>query len=211
VSRGFTNRPDLSILWLAVSAVPMAVWLSGVIPRYHREPPRRLRSIWLVSSAAWAAVILLALWHREVSWATGLGFGVTVPAIGALMAIDLTEHRLPRHISYATLIILFPLLALSQLVGLLAGGLGMVAAVGVLVLVTRGSMGIGDLHFAPLLGVMVGWFDPRQVVIAILVAVVAGGIVAAGMLISTPGRSGQMMPFGPFLTLGVAIAILRSS
>jgi prepilin signal peptidase PulO-like enzyme (type II secretory pathway) len=188
----------------------MAIWLTGIIPRYHCAPARRISALWVLSSTVWAGVLLLALWHREISWATGLGFGVTVPAIGALMAIDLAEHRLPRQISYVTLLILLPFLSLSQPVGLIAGGLGMAAAVGMLVLATRGSLGIGDLHFAPLLGVMVGWFDPWQVVIALLAAVFSGGIVAAGMLISTPRRVGRVMPFGPFLTFGVAVAILQS-
>jgi leader peptidase (prepilin peptidase) / N-methyltransferase len=188
----------------------MAIWLTGAIPRYRGEPARPISALWIMSSTVWAGVMLLALWHREISWATGLGFGVTVPAIGALMAIDLAEHRLPRQISYATLLIVLPLLSLSQPIGLIAGGLGMVAAVGVLMLATRGSLGIGDLHFAPLLGVMVGWFDPGQVIIALLAAVFSGGIVAAGLLISPPRRVGRVMPFGPFLTFGVAVAILQS-
>ena len=68
-----------------------------------------------------------------------------------------------------------------------------------------GGMGMGDLKLGAMLGAFLGW---RLGLFALFVAVMAGGVVAAGLLLA--GRKGRKdaVPFGPFLALGGATALL---
>jgi leader peptidase (prepilin peptidase)/N-methyltransferase len=189
----------------------MTLWLAGLVPGYHGGAPRRLYFWWALGSLVWLGLLLIALRTREMTWATSLGFGVTVPAIGALFALDLVDQRLPRRISYTTLGILFPLIAVSEMLGPLLGAIAMVSTVGIFALLAQGSLGYGDLHLAPLLGVIIGWFDPRQVLMAAVVSAISGGAVASWLLITRRRRRNSLVPFGPFMLLGAAVAILEVS
>lgn len=68
-----------------------------------------------------------------------------------------------------------------------------------------GGMGMGDMKLGAMLGAFLGW---RLGLFALFVAVVAGGVMAAGLLLA--GRKGRKdaVPFGPFLALGGATALL---
>jgi leader peptidase (prepilin peptidase)/N-methyltransferase len=68
-----------------------------------------------------------------------------------------------------------------------------------------GGMGYGDPMLSAMLGAFLGW---RLGLFALLVAVLVGGLVGAGLLLT--GRKGRKdpMPFGPFLALGGATALL---
>ena len=68
-----------------------------------------------------------------------------------------------------------------------------------------GGMGMGDMKLGAMLGAFLGW---RLGLFALFVAVMAGGVVAAGLLLA--GRKGRKdaVPFGPFLALGGAAALL---
>ena len=68
-----------------------------------------------------------------------------------------------------------------------------------------GGMGMGDMKLSAMLGAFLGW---RLGLFALFVAVMAGGVVAAGLLLA--GRKGRKdaVPFGPFLALGGATALL---
>ncbi len=186
----------------------MTIWLAGLVPGYHHGAPRKIAQYWIIGSVAWCGLLMVALQTREVSWVTWLGFGVTIPAIGALFALDLVVQRLPRRISYTTMAILWPLISLSEPLGPILGAIAMVSTVGIFALLAQGSLGYGDLHLAPLLGVIIGWFDPRQVLMAAVVSALSGGAVAVWLLVTKRRRRSSLVPFGPFLMLGVAVAIL---
>lgn len=68
-----------------------------------------------------------------------------------------------------------------------------------------GGMGMGDMKLSAMLGAFLGW---RLGLFALFVAVMVGGVVAAGLLLT--GRKGRKdaLPFGPFLALGGATALL---
>ena len=67
------------------------------------------------------------------------------------------------------------------------------------------GMGMGDVKLAAVMGLYLG----SAVAPAILVAVLAGTIVGAGLLISRgSGARKAAVPFGPFLALGGVIGLL---
>ena len=79
------------------------------------------------------------------------------------------------------------------------GGFFLIAAV----LYPRG-MGIGDVKLAGMLGLYLG----RAVAPAILIALVAGVVLAAAIIARKGAKEGRKtaVPFGPFLALGGVIA-----
>ncbi len=121
--------------------------------------------------------------------------------------IDLDHQIIPDAIT-------LPGTALGLLANLATGGvpwleslLGIVAGGGlflVIILASRGGMGGGDLKLAAMLGAFLGW---KVLLLSVLVAVLAGGVVAIALLAS--GRSGRKdpIPFGPFLAGGGLVGL----
>jgi len=73
-----------------------------------------------------------------------------------------------------------------------------------LVLIYPGAMGLGDVTLAAYVGLLAGY--PR-VLICLFVAVLAGGLAAAVLLISGRGNRKTFMPYAPYLALGGALAL----
>jgi leader peptidase (prepilin peptidase) / N-methyltransferase len=94
---------------------------------------------------------------------------------------------------------------LDRLIGTLAGAgfLYLVLFYGG-VLYGQDAMGEGDLNLIALVGAFLGW---RAVVITILVACLAGSTVGIALILSRRLERRQHIPFGPFLSLGAAIAL----
>jgi leader peptidase (prepilin peptidase)/N-methyltransferase len=83
---------------------------------------------------------------------------------------------------------------------LLGGGL----FVAVIVL-SRGGMGGGDLKLGAMLGAFLGW---KALLVALFAAVVLGGLSAVALLASGKLARRDAIPFGPFLAVGGALALL---
>lgn len=72
--------------------------------------------------------------------------------------------------------------------------------------VTKGNgFGFGDVKLAPSLGLLMGF--PRTLV-GIFLAFVVGAVLAVILLTLGKKKFGQTIPFGPFLVLGTAVALL---
>jgi leader peptidase (prepilin peptidase) / N-methyltransferase len=89
----------------------------------------------------------------------------------------------------------------DSVIGALAAG-GLFFAI---ILASGGGMGGGDMKLAAMLGAFLGW---QLTLVAIFLAVVGGGAVAIAVL--GAGRVGRKdpIPFGPFLAVGGAAALL---
>lgn len=69
----------------------------------------------------------------------------------------------------------------------------------------RKGMGYGDVKFAAVLGLVLGW--PR-VFVGILSSFVLGAIVGVTLILMGKKRFGQTVPFGPFMVLGMVVALV---
>ncbi len=129
-------------------------------------------------------------------------------ALLAITAIDLVHQIIPDVITLPGI--------LSGVIANLATGrvpwlesvLGIVVGGGiflVIILASRGGMGGGDMKLGAMLGAFLGW---KLGLLAILLGVLSGGVVALCLLIL--GRKGrkEAIPFGPFLALGGAVTFL---
>ena len=132
---------------------------------------------------------------------------VTYPAlllVGLVaLAVTLTHYRLPWAIFFAGsgFTAVFNNFILCALAGGLCGALLLLLVVAL----SKGGMGMGDVVLAGLLGLMVGF---PLVFIALFLSILAGGIIAAALLISRRKKRREMMPFGPFLCLGGIVTLL---
>ena len=147
---------------------------------------------------------------------TALTFGFFVSAGMRRALIDLDTHLLPRRIVYRAMALSLPLLVIASFVdqngsvgSMLLGGFTMWVVIQVCEVLSRGGIGKGDVAFAGFLGLYVGWESFTNVFIALVAAFVAGGVIAAVLLISRRATRSTRFAFGPFPFFGALFAVLR--
>jgi leader peptidase (prepilin peptidase) / N-methyltransferase len=133
--------------------------------------------------------------------------GALLSALIVVMAIDLQLQLIPDVITIPGIVV--GLLAnivtghvpwLESLIGLVgAGGLFLM-----IILVSGGGMGGGDMKLAAMLGAFLGW---KALLVALFVAIVLGGVVAIALLTLRLRRRKDPVPFGPFLAVGGAMGL----
>jgi leader peptidase (prepilin peptidase)/N-methyltransferase len=122
-------------------------------------------------------------------------------------ATDLLAYRVPNAVTYPAII---GALAVGMIIngadrfdvafgGLLAGGVLFVPAI-----ITGGAMGMGDVKLALFIGFALGL---SLVVPAMLLMAIAGGIVAAVLLITRLRGKGDPIPYAPFIA-GAALFVM---
>ncbi len=129
-------------------------------------------------------------------------------ALVAITAIDLSHQIIPDVITLPG--ILAGVVAnlatgwvswLESLLGIAVGG-GIFL---VIILASRGGMGGGDMKLGAMLGAFLGW---KLGLVALLLGVLTGGVVALCLLILRRKGRKEAIPFGPFLALGGAVTCL---
>ncbi len=83
-------------------------------------------------------------------------------------------------------------------------GLGLLLAI---VLISRGGMGWGDVKMAILIGIVTGYL----ILVALLMSVILGGLVAGSLLLLKIKKRKESIPFGPFLSLATIVTLLWGS
>ncbi len=160
-----------------------------------------------------ALFVAMAARFRD-SWET-IAFCVLAAGLLALTVIDLRTTRLPRQISYTTLLLGAPLLVVAALVRdeprriatMVAGALIALVFMFVVYAASRGGMGDGDVRLAPLLGAYLGWLGLPFVPVGLFLGFLAGSLVGvAAMVVGRAGRK-TALPFGPFLAFGTVLAV----
>jgi len=129
-------------------------------------------------------------------------------ALVAITGIDLDHQIIPDVITIpgivagaALSIAIHPARWLDTLLGVALGG----GVFFVIILVSRGGMGGGDMKLGAMMGAFLGW---KLALLAILLGVFAGGAVAVVLLSRGSHGRKDPVPFGPFLALGAVISLL---
>jgi prepilin signal peptidase PulO-like enzyme (type II secretory pathway) len=200
----------------AAAAVGVAFTLIGA-------GAERLASVWPTEEASRRApgirTLLLGL-------AAGLAGGAiawrsTLPAYAlavhllilamlvVLTATDLEQRRLPSLLLDALIVVAALFVLFNPQVGWLdaiIGGAVAVAFMGVLGLVVRGGVALGDLYLVGPIGLILGW---PSIFVAVFAAGLLSAVVSALLLLSRRAGLKTYIPFGPFLVAGMVIALLR--
>ena len=173
-----------------------------------------VKTWWLVGSiSAFGALAIPTLGIASTSlgsvvWAA---WGATAGVVGPLLAIDITTRRLPRQLSLPAFGIVVVLLTAANGPAGWNGpiiGAGVMTSITVLLrLLSRGSLGLGDVLVSPLLGAALGWFDPLLVAGAWVMTAAVGGVVALVGLARGKNRA-AVIAYGPALFAGSAVALV---
>jgi len=190
------------------------LWLRGRC-RYCRAPiPRRV--LWV--EIATAALFGLAYWQY--------GLSIELPIIlfyislfMVILVIDLEHGLILNKIVYPALVValllsIFFTIFLPQ-VGIvpniaraaIGGGIGFVVFF-LIVIVSRGGMGFGDVKLAALIGLTTGF---PLVVVALLMGMILGGLAAVILLGFKIKKRKEAIPFGPFLAVAAIATLLWGS
>lgn len=129
--------------------------------------------------------------------------------------VDASTRRLPLSISHLTAIVLAATTLLdtpSKVLSITTGALAMTVVSLVLTRLTRGSLGRGDVHFSPMLGLVIGWSSPwpdlpAAVITMWLITTVSGALVTLGGIALRRLNRGSTIPYGPFMALGTLIVM----
>lgn len=82
-------------------------------------------------------------------------------------------------------------------------------AVSVLLLIiaflSNGGMGGGDIKLMAAAGLFLGW---KLIVLSLMIASIVGAIISVGLLVLKKADRKSMVPFGPFLSIGIIISAL---
>ena len=164
----------------------------------------RIRT-WLVWVLAWLLGWLAYLGTER--WAEGLLLAGLSWFFLAVAVID-CEQRLVLNcmlLPAAPLILLGQWLAGGpQLASALLGGVAGFGCFLVLALLQPGSLGMGDVKLAGVVGLAVGITDLG---LALVVAVCAGGLASLLVLIRSGFRRGQTIAYAPYLVIGAWTAL----
>lgn len=203
----------------SIDMVPVLsyVWLRGKCRHCKAAIPFRVVLAESVTGALFLAVFLLN------------GFGVDFVVLSACLSllvvislIDL-EHGLILDVMVFPSIVLLLLLApfwseigfprsflgdeslIAALANSSLSGLGAFLAFLVVALVNPAGMGGGDVKFAAVLGVMLGF---PSILIAIWLSAIGGGLIAIGLILARRKTRKDSIPFGPFMAIGAAAALI---
>ena len=133
---------------------------------------------------------------------------VLLATLVVVTAIDLQHQLIPDVITLPGILVgLVANLAighvswLDSVIGIVVGG-GLFL---VIILVSRGGMGGGDMKLGAMLGAFLGW---KALLFALFAAIVLGGVVGVAVLVAGLRGRKDPIPFGPFLAAGGAMALL---
>ncbi len=174
-----------------------------------------LRVLWVEAGCGLFTAFLF--WYRGITLETG--FIALYSYIFILIAIIDLDHKLILNkIVYPSLIvalIIAPFFIKNDILNAGIAGSGIVnaligGAVGFVFLlvpaiVIPGGMGFGDVKMAALIGLATGF---AEVIVAILGAIILGGLTAMALLILRLKKRKEGIPFGPFLSLAAIVTLL---
>ena len=180
-------------------------------------------------------------WPSWVSWWPVLSLVLLWPALGAVLAprlgwsavpaylllawlsvvlvwIDADVHRLPNGLTYPAYPAMLGLLLLASAVqgdrrwvGALVG-MGVLGVLfGLLWLVSRGQVGLGDLKWSGVIGLSLGWLGADALVVGTMATFLLGGVWAVVLLLFRGASRSTPLAYGPAMCAGAFVAVLSGA
>jgi leader peptidase (prepilin peptidase)/N-methyltransferase len=203
--------PLIAVVAMAFAALGGAAErLASVWPEdeaSRRAPGPRTVALALAAGAAGGAVV----WRSALPWwATAIHL-VMLALLVVLSATDLEQRRLP-HLALDPLVVLGVAFVFvnpsTDLAAAAIGGVGVVAFLGLLGLVVRGGVALGDLYLVLPMGLTLGW---PAIFAAVFVGAVLSAVTSLALLATRRVSLGSYIPFGPFLVAGYVITLIRDT
>jgi leader peptidase (prepilin peptidase) / N-methyltransferase len=205
-----SHCPDCKARLSALDMIPVASWL--FLGGKCRHCGKRISPRYLFVELLTGLLFLLCWWKLP-------GWRLLTPALlltSVLVAsafIDAEQSIIPNGIvlfgavaGAACVIITGRPSWQDAIFGGLAGAVPLMAIDVISRLILRkDGMGGGDVKLMAMAGLFLGW---RAALLALVLAVVAGGAAGAGLLVARKLKRGDYFPFGPFLAAGVFASLL---
>ncbi|MFQ6605054.1 MAG: prepilin peptidase [Fidelibacterota bacterium] len=159
--------------------------------------------------------LMFYLTYREVGLTADLfAYAIFISIVIAITFIDVDHQIIPNNLLLVGIIPgLWPwarsgFMDSSYIIGALSLGLGFyaIAVLGQLAF-RKEAMGMGDVKYAALMGLILGW---QGGLIAIALAFFSAAMIILGLMVIGKASVGQRIPFGPYLSLGCIIALFWS-
>ena len=176
--------------------------------RYCRAPiPRRV--LWVEIGTGVLFAYLFWLYGLSIELAVAVFFS---SLFIVLMVIDLGHGLILNKVVYpamAVALLTSAFLFQSEIVPDIksstnGGGIGLVLFL-LIVLISRGGMGWGDVKLAALIGLVTGF---PLVFVALFLAVTLGGLTAVVLLLLKIKKRKEGIPFAPFLSIAAVVTLL---
>ncbi len=123
-------------------------------------------------------------------------------------ATDLLSYRVPNAITYpGTVLAILAALVMPD-AAVVDAGIAALAGGGIFLFMTfatRGGLGLGDVKLAVLIGAALG---PQAGYEAMVLGVIAGGVIILGLFVSGLVGRRQAIPYAPFLSLAAVAVVL---
>lgn len=138
----------------------------------------------------------------------------------ALIYTDLRFHQLPNALTFGSYPVISGLLLLAALTtdgGLSNLARAAVSAVATMALyalmhaVNQTGLGLGDVKLAPVMGAVLGWHSFGAVLTGTIYGFVLAGVVAALLLLTKRVTKKDEIAFGPFMILGMWLALIQTA
>jgi leader peptidase (prepilin peptidase)/N-methyltransferase len=173
----------------------------------HRGPGLRTGLLAIGAGLAGGALA----WRSALpAWALAVHL-VILAILVMLTATDLEQRRLPHLLLDPLIVVAALFVPFNPTVGwmdALIGGAVAVAFMGVLGLVVRGGVALGDLYLVGPIGLVLGW---PAVFVAVFMAGILSAVVSALLLVTRRAGLKTYIPFGPFLVAGMVVTLLRDA
>ena len=151
---------------------------------------------------------ILIFYYNGLEYTT-IAYSIFVSGLIVVAFIDLHTKIIPDKILLVVSVMGLPFIIYARtlnvfftdnfVAGLVGGGIFLL-----IVFISRGGMGGGDVKLAAVMGLFLGW---HGLLVALFMSFVGGGIVACYYLISRKKGRKDEIPFGPFLAAGAIIAL----
>lgn len=196
--------------WLLVEAFVREYSARGVPvqPWYPQETSRGSAGVALAVFLAILLAVGMALRARGVPFPARLAVTGMTAFLLTIAVVDLAIRCVPNRLVGAlalvgglTAVAVLGVPLSRVLLGALVGGATLLA----IAVLGRGAMGMGDVKLAAALGALVGFPD---VLPALAVGMVAGGIAALVLLITRRVGRKDYMAYAPYLALGAWVILL---
>ena len=159
-----------------------------------------------------AAIYFTIYWRFGYTWETLL-YILFFTVIIVLSFIDIDFQIIPNELLMISLVPVLVLLIFNGLDGIWNNLIGAVVLVGVFLLMgylgkiayKQDSMGMGDVKYAFVIGLLLGW---KTGLLAVMLSFFAAAIMVLIMKFTSGVESRQRIPFGPFLSIGLFISTI---
>jgi len=215
--RSFCDSCKRTLASIDMIPVLSYFWLRGRCRHCKARIPFRVVVVEVVTGALFLAVYLL---HGM-----GIDFVVLCACFSLLVLISLIdlEHGLILDVMVFPAIILLLLVApfwtefdiprtflgeetlFASFANSFLSGLGAFLVFLVIAMIFPAGMGGGDVKFAPVLGLMLGF---PGILFALWISAVGGGLIAIGLILAGKKGRKETIPFGPFMALGSAADLM---